>query len=95
MLDVLINAFTIDQFLIAMAGQFVNEGSAKLTLTAIKALGITILGVALDRRKPGAVASGKTTRSRKKKRTQARTTKNKPASRKGRTPASARSRNIR
>ena len=92
MLDILINAFTIDQFLIAMAGQFVNEGSAKLTLTAFKALGITILGVALDRKKLGGAASGRPTHQRKKKRTRARTAKKKPTARKGQAQAGKRTR---
>lgn len=92
MLDILINAFTVDQFLIAMAGQFVNEGSAKLTLTAIKALGITILGVALDRKKLGVGASGRTTHQRKRKQTRARTAKKKPTARRGKAQAGKRAR---
>ena len=87
MLDILMNAFTIDQFLIAMAGQFVNEGSAKLTLTAVKALGITIMGVALNRGKPKRDASKRRKRSRKnKKRTRARTAIKKPTARKQASP---------
>ncbi len=93
MLDVLLNAFQLDAFLIAMAGQFVNEGSAKLTLTAVKALGLAIVGVALGApRKATEKPSPKVVRRRKKKPPRAVAKSRKSATRKGRSAAPGRSR---
>lgn len=92
MLDVLFNAFQLDTFLIAMAGQFVNEGSAKLTLTAVKALGLAIVGVALDARETKAKPATKVVRRRKKKSPRAIAKSRKSAVRKRRSAASGRPR---
>lgn len=90
MLDVLLNAFKFDEFLIAMAGQFVNEGSAKLTLTAVKAIGLAIVGVALDAQDMKAKPSAKVVRRRKRKQPRAVAKSKKSAARKGRWAASGR-----
>lgn len=92
MLEILFNAFTIDQFLIALAGQFVNEGSAKITLTAVKALGVTIMGVALDHGKSLGVGNTKAKRQRKKKRLRACPSSKNRAVRKRNARAASRSR---
>lgn len=92
MLDVLLNAFKFDEFVIAMAGQFVNEGSAKLTLTAVKAIGLAIVGVALDAREAKAKPSTKVVRRRKKKSPRAVVKRRKSAVRKRRPAASGRPR---
>lgn len=92
MLEIFFNAFTIDQFLIALAGQFVNEGSAKITLTAVKALGITIMGVALDRGKALGIGNTKAMRQRRKKRLRTRPSNKNRTVRKRNSPTASRSR---
>ena len=87
MLDALFSAFQIDQFVIAMIGQFVNEGSAKLTLTTVKALGLVIVGAALDGRGANVVSSRKRRIRRKKKPSGAKAARKKPAARKVRASA--------
>jgi len=91
MLDVLLNSFKLDEFLIAMAGQFVNEGSAKLTLAAVKALGLAIVGFAIEARELKMPPPSKGVRRRKKKPPRAVAKKRKSAARKGRSAASGRS----
>lgn len=84
MLDVLLNAFKFDEFLIAMAGHFVNEGSARLTLTAVKALGLAVVGFAFEAREVKAQSSAKAVRLRKKKQPHSVAKTRKSAARKGR-----------
>jgi hypothetical protein len=91
MVDVLINAFKFDEFLLAMAGQFVNEGSAKLTLTAVKALGLAIVGFAIEAREGTAPPGAKAVRRRKKKPPRTVAKNRKSATRKGRSAAPSRS----
>lgn len=69
MLDLLADALKLDEFLIALVGHFVNEGAAKVTVTAVKAIGLAALGFAMERReRPEAVSpAGKRPRRRSKR----------------------------
>lgn len=66
MFDFLLNAIKLDEFLIALAGHFANEASAKLTITAVKALGLAVLGFAVEAREASTVPKATVVRRRKR-----------------------------
>lgn len=66
MFDLLADALKLDEFLIALLGHFANEGAAKLTMTAVKAIGLAVVGFAVERRE--VPAGSKAERGRRRKR---------------------------
>lgn len=50
MLDLLTSALKLDEFLIALLGHFANEGAAKVTVAAVRAIGVAALGFAFEAR---------------------------------------------
>lgn len=67
MLDLLAELLKPDEFLLALAGHVANEGAAKLTVSAVKAVGLAVLGFALEDRDRASPMAPKTTRRRRHK----------------------------
>lgn len=77
MLDLLANALKLDEFLIALIGQFANDGAARLTMNTVKSFGLAVVGLAVERREVlvGSKASGSRRRKRAKRRSPTKGTK--------------------
>lgn len=67
MLDLLADLIKPDEFLLALAGHVANEGVAKLTVSAVKAFGLAVLGVAFEAVERRASAAKKSANRRRQK----------------------------
>lgn len=66
MLEALMSTFKPDQFLIALLGHFANEATVKATASALKAIGLAVLGVTIEARPKIRKATSTTRRARRR-----------------------------
>lgn len=65
MLDALITTISLDQILLGLAGHVANDATAKLTISAVKALGPALLGLIREPHGHQTVAKRRTAKPRK------------------------------
>ncbi len=67
MIELLINSFEPQAFLANLIGEATNDASAKAAFFAIKSVGIALLGMASNLRRPGATVKRRALKLRKRK----------------------------
>ncbi|MBN9498994.1 MAG: hypothetical protein J0H39_19760 [Alphaproteobacteria bacterium] len=67
MIELLMGAFEPQAFLANLIGEATNDVSAKAAFFAVKSVGVALLGMASNSRRPGAAAKRVTSKSQKRK----------------------------